>query len=164
MTARKKTIKKPSFVITYAISFLIVVLLLSGIGAVVYNSERSKYDERVWVGLTECSIEIESEIYRVLKKNKDDITAADIVWLKWCLANYYNETDQYLEVYYDNEKIADAKSSIYLKCHVSSEDASSGFKYYELDIIVIIYFYFPYIFSTKSKTIIWTIRIRLISD
>lgn len=134
MTARKKTIKKPSFVITYVISLLIVVLLLSGIGAVVYNSERSKYDERVRVGLTDCSNDIESEIYRVLKKNKDDITAADIVWLKWCLANYYIETDQYLEVYYDNEKIADAKSSIYLTYNVSSEDASSGFKYYKLEI------------------------------
>lgn len=134
MTARKKTIKKPSFVITYVISLMIVLFVLSGVGAVVYNSERSKYDERVRVGLTDYQNDIESEIYRVLKKDKDDITAADIVWLKWCLANYYTETDQYLEVYYDNEKIADAMSSIYLTYNVSSEDASGGFKHYKLEI------------------------------
>ena len=132
MTARRKTIKKPSFVITYAISLLIVVLLVSGIGVIVYKSEESKYYTRVFANEAEKYKEIESEIYDFLKKDKEKTTRADIVWMKWLLVNHYIETGQYIKVYKDKEMVADGSSMIHMVYNLESDAERSGFKYHIL--------------------------------
>lgn len=134
MTARRKTIKKPSFVITYAISLLIVVLLVSGIGVIVYKSEESKYYTRVFANEAEKYKEIESEIYDFLKKDKEKTTRADIVWMKWLLVNHYIETGQYIKVYKDKEMVADGSSMIHMVYNLESDAERSGFKYHDLEI------------------------------
>ena len=75
MTARKKTIKKPSFVITYVISLLIVSPFLIGVvGLLLYNSERTKYYSRVRANLSQKYTDIENYIFDYLAEDKEKIT------------------------------------------------------------------------------------------
>ena len=71
MNARKKTIKKPSFVITYVISLLIVSPFLIGVvGLLIYNSERTKYYSRVSKNVSENYSDVENEIFNYLAKDR----------------------------------------------------------------------------------------------
>ena len=135
MTARKKTIKKPSFVITYVISLLIVSPFLIGIvGLLFYNFEKTKYDSRVSEKMSQNFSDLENEIFRYLAKDKEKITEADTVWLKWILVCHYTETGQYVEVYRDKEVVADAKRTVTLTYNESSDKEPGGFKHYKLEI------------------------------
>ena len=135
MNARKKTIKKPSFVITYVISLLIVSPFLIGVvGLLIYNSERTKYYSRVSKNVSENYSDVENEIFNYLAKDREKITKSDTVWLKWILVNHYSETGQYIEVYKDNELVADAKRTVTLTYNESSDDALGGYKHYKLEI------------------------------
>lgn len=135
MTARRKTIKKPSFVITYVISLLIVSPFLIGVvGLLIYNSERTKYYSRVSKNVSENYSDVENEIFYYLAKDREKITKSDTVWLKWILVNHYSETGQYIEVYKDNELVADAKRTVTLTYNESSDDARGGYKHYKLEI------------------------------
>lgn len=135
MNARKKTIKKPSFVITYVISLLIVSPFLIGVvGLLIYNSERTKYYSRVSKNVSENYSDVENEIFTYLAKDREKITKSDTVWLKWILVNHYSETGQYIEVYKDNELVADAKRTVTLTYNERSDDALGGYKHYKLEI------------------------------
>lgn len=114
MTNRKNAIKKPNFMIIYSISVLIVFILLLGVGALVYDSEQTKYYERVNAHSNELYKDITNSIFAFLDKNKEEIRSTDIALLKKKLVTYYSSTGEYIEVYKDNELVADAKKSMFL--------------------------------------------------
>ena len=137
MTARKKTIKKPSFVITYVISLLIVSPFLIGVvGLLLYNSERTKYYSRVRANLSQNYSDIENYIFDYLAEDKEKITPSETVWLKWTLVCHYSETGQYIEVYKDKELVADAKQTVMLTYEQCSGDQTVGYNinHYKLEI------------------------------
>ena len=137
MNTRRKTIKKPSFIITYAISLLIVSPFLFGVvGLLIYNSEKTKYYSRVGSNLSENVSDIEYSIFDFLKKDKEKVTESDIVWLKWLLVNHYSETGQYIEVYKDKELVADAGSTVTLSYNQISDAQTYGYTctFYKLEI------------------------------
>ena len=137
MTARKKTIKKPSFVITYVISLLIVSPFLIGVvGLLLYNSERTKYYSRVGANLSQNYSDIENYIFDYLAEDKEKITPSETVWLKWTLVCHYSETGQYIEVYKNKELVADAKQTVMLTYNQCSGDQTVGYNInnYKLEI------------------------------
>lgn len=135
MTARKKTIKKPSFVITYVISLLIVSPFLIGVvGLLLYNSERTKYYSRVGANLSQNYSDIENYIFNYMAKDKEKISPSETVWLKWLLVNHYSETGQYIEVYKNKELVADAKQTVMLTYNKYSDDQVTGYTNYKLEI------------------------------
>ena len=137
MNAHKKTIKKPSFVITYAISLLILFPFILGVvGLLFYNFEKSKYYTRVSANVRQNYSDLENDIFSYLWKDKEKITESDIVWLKWLLVNHYSETGQYIEVYKDNELVADAKQTVMLTYNQCSGDQAHGYNInnYKLEI------------------------------
>lgn len=132
MTARKKTIKKPKFIITYSISFLIVLAVFTCVGAIVYHGESSKYYARVESNARENYYDLENEIYSFNQTDKEKIGRSDIVSLKRSLVKHYSMTGQYIEVHYDNEIVVDAKNTIILDYSVG--DGTAFYKTYYLEI------------------------------
>ena len=132
MTARKKTIKKPKFIITYSISFLIVLAVFTCVGAIVYHGESSEYYARVETNARENWYYLENEINNFNDTDKEKITRSDIVSLKRELVKHYSMTGQYVEVHYDDEIIVDAKNTIILDYSVG--DATGFYKSYYLEI------------------------------
>lgn len=132
MTARKKTIKKPKFIITYSISFLIVLAVFTCVGAIVYHGESSEYYARVETNARENWYYLENEINNFNDTDKEKITRSDIVSLKRELVKHYSMTGQYVEVHYDDEIIVDAKNTIILDYSVG--DATGFYKFYYLEI------------------------------
>lgn len=134
MTYRKKTIKKPKFIISYSISFLIVFTALLIMGMVIYFSEASKYYARVEANARDNYSSLEDEINAFLEKDREEISRADIVSLKWSLITHYTMTGQYIEVRYGNEIVADAKCTIMLDYSASVGDGSGLSNNYTLEI------------------------------
>lgn len=132
MTARKKTIKKPKFIITYSISFLIVLAVFTCVGAIVYHGESSEYYARVETNARENWYYLENEINNFNDTDKEKITRSDIVSLKRSLVKHYSMTGQYIEVHYDNEIVVDAKNTIILDYSVG--DGTAFYKTYYLEI------------------------------
>ena len=132
MTARKKTIKKPKFIITYSISFLIVLAVFTCVGAIVYHGQSSEYYARVETNARENLYYLENEIKNFNDTDKEKITRSDIVSLKRELVKHYSMTGQYIEVHYDDEIIVDAKNTIILDYSVG--DATGFYKFYYLEI------------------------------
>lgn len=127
MTNHKRTIKKPRFLISYLISFAIAFLVLLGVGVIVYNNEASKYYMRVRAIALEHYNDIHDSVYSFICKDNDDISEADIVSLRWILANHYTETGEYIEAYRDNELVADARQNVFLSLTTRYEDTYGNF-------------------------------------
>lgn len=127
MTNHKRTIKKPRFLISYLISFAVAFLVLLGVGIIVFNSESSKFYTRVKANAYENYCDIQDAAYNFINKDREDISELDIVWLRWLLVNHYAETGEYMEVYYDNKLIADAKQNVMLSYNTKYEDPYGGF-------------------------------------
>lgn len=134
MAARKKTIKKPKFIIIYSISFLIVLAVFTCVGAIVYHGESSEYYARVEANARDNYSSLEDEINAFLEKDREEISRADIVSLKWSLITHYTMTGQYIEVRYGNEIVADAKCTIMLDYSASVGDGSGLSNNYTLEI------------------------------
>jgi signal transduction histidine kinase len=134
MATPKKEIKKPSFIITYAVCLLVSLIVLGSFGAVLGLYAYNQYNYRAWDNMSSRHNDLTSEITHFLNTDKDNLTRDKIVWLKWVLVNHFTETGQCAEVYYDNELIADSQSTLILKYNVSSEDEQYGYKYYTLEI------------------------------
>ena len=132
MTARKKTIKKPKFIINYSISFVIVLAVFACVGAVAYFEESFKYYARVESNARENYYDLENEIYSFNQTDKEKIGRSDIVSLKRSLVKHYSMTGQYIEVHYDDEIIVDAKNTIILDYSVG--DGTAFYKTYYLEI------------------------------
>ena len=133
MTTRKKTIKKPSFITIYFISFFIVSLLLFGVGALIYNNEKTKFNSKLSEHSRELYSDVTGNIFDFLEKDKEKVTEADIVLLKHRLVLYYSWTGQYIEVYRGTELVADAKISAFLDYYDRTDEHGSS-TYYVLGI------------------------------
>ena len=134
MATRKKEIKKPSFIITYAVCLLVSLIIVGGFGIVFGAYAFNQYSNETWNNLVSHDNELTLEICDFLNTDKEDLTRERIVWLRWILLNHYSETGRCAEVYYDNELIADSKSTLILKYNVLSDDEQSGFSFYTLEI------------------------------
>ncbi len=134
MATRKKEIKKPSFIITYAVCLLVSLIIVGGFGIVFGAYAFNQYSNETWNNLVSHDNELTLEICNFLNTDKEDLTRERIVWLRWILLNHYSETGRCAEVYYDNELIADSKSTLILKYNVLSDDEQSGFSFYTLEI------------------------------
>ena len=134
MATRKKEIKKPSFIITYAVCLLVSLIIVGGFGIVFGAYAFNQYSNETWNNMVSHDNELTLEICNFLNTDKEDLTRERIVWLRWILLNHYSETGRCAEVYYDNELIADSKSTLILKYNVLSDDEQSGFSFYTLEI------------------------------
>ena len=114
MATRKKEIKKPSFIITYAVCLLVSLIVLGCFGTVIGVSQYYQYYEQAWNNMVTLDADLTTEICNFLSREKEDLTREKIVWLKWVILNHYSETGRCAEVYYDKELIADARSTLIL--------------------------------------------------
>ena len=114
MATRKKEIKKPSFIITYAVCLLVSLIVLGCFGTVIGVSQYYLFYDRAWGNMVGLDADLTTEICNFLSTDKEDMTREKIVWLKWVILNNYSETGRCAEVYYDKELIADARSTLIL--------------------------------------------------
>ncbi|SCW31863.1 Signal transduction histidine kinase [Ruminococcaceae bacterium YRB3002] len=114
MSTRKKIIRKPSFLITYAVSAVIMFILSVCIGLLVYAKKESEYDSRVMYWKKVYELDLDSILERTLYKGPEDVTREDLVNIKAALLSHYTDTEQYTEVYFNCEKISDACRSALL--------------------------------------------------
>lgn len=134
MTARKKTIKKPKFIITYAISFLIILAVLTCVGILLYLLEDEKYSTRVKQDATESEYRVEESLYEFIQKDKEDITGKDIVELKDMLVNLYSRMGVYTEVRYDGQTVVDSRRTIILDYYLPEYKDNELRKKYSFEI------------------------------
>ena len=114
MATRKKEIKKPGFIITYAVCLLVSLIVLGCFGAAIGVSQYYHFYQQAWNNMVTLDNDLTTEICNFLSTDKEDLTRERIVWLKWVILNYYSETGRCAEVYYGNELIADAGSTLIL--------------------------------------------------
>ena len=122
MATRKKEIKKPSFIITYAVCLLVSLIIVGGFGIVIGMSQYDNYYDQAWNNTVSREDDMSIEVLKILHTDKEDLTREKLVWLKWIMVNFFAETGRCAEVYYDNQLIADSKCSLILKYNVYSED------------------------------------------
>lgn len=106
MTTRRKIITKPSFIITYAISFVIVFLVLGCIGLLIYSNAETRHQDannRFRIG---SELELTEKICGYLDKER--VTREDIVKAKELILSHYTDTAQYTQVLVNGEPIVDA--------------------------------------------------------
>lgn len=122
MATPKKEIKKPSFIITYAVCLLVSLIVLGCFGTVYGVSKYNHYYELAWDNMVNIEADLTTEICNFLITNKDDLTRKKIVWLKRAILDHYSATGRCAEVYYDNELIADARSTLIMNYTDFSEE------------------------------------------
>ena len=97
MATRKKEIKKPSFIITYAVCLLVSLIIVGGFGAAIGVSQYYLFYVRAWGNMVGLDADLTTEICNFLSTDKEDITREKIVWLKWVILNHYSETGRCAE-------------------------------------------------------------------
>ena len=85
MATRKKEIKKPSFIITYAVCLLVSLIIVGGFCAAIGVSQYYLFYVRAWGNMVGLDADLTTEICNFLSTEKEDITREKIVWLKWVI-------------------------------------------------------------------------------
>ena len=134
MNGRKKAIKKPKFIITYAISFLIILAVLTCVGILLYLLEDEKYSTRVKKDAIESEYRVEESLYEFIQKDKEDITGKDIAELKDMLVNLYSRMGVYTEVRYDGQTVVDSRRTIILDYYLPEYKDNELKKKYAFEI------------------------------
>lgn len=137
MTTGRKTIKKPSFIITYSISFVIVFLVLGCIGLLIYSKAEDSY-------------QAENIHFRLIQENdmtdkvigyfeKESVTQEDIVNAKIELLSHYTDTAQYAQVWVNGKLSVDAGQTAFLryvnesgKCYMLELSDNKYLKYFDV--------------------------------
>ena len=137
MTTGRKTIKKPSFIITYSISFVIVFLVLGCIGLLIYSKAEDRY-------------QAENIHFRLIQENdmtdkvigyfeKESVTQEDIVNAKIELLSHYTDTAQYAQVWVNGKLSVDASQTAFLryvnesgKCYMLELSDNKYLKYFDV--------------------------------
>ena len=96
MTTRRKTIKKPSFIITYAISFVLFFLVLGCIGLLIYNRAETLFQFENNQFRIRSELELQEKIVGHL--TKEIVTGEDIVKVKELILSHYTDTAQYAQL------------------------------------------------------------------
>ena len=113
MTTRRKVIRKPSFIITYAISFVIVFLVLGCIGLLICINAEDRYQgENIHFRLTQEN-EMTDKIIGYYEK--ESVTQEDIVNAKIELLSHYTDTAQYAQVWVNGKLSVDAGQTAFLR-------------------------------------------------
>lgn len=135
MTTRRKGITKPSFIITYAISFLIVSLVLMVVGILIYSNERSKYDGRVIPYAEGLSADVDDQLANfIIRLEENTVTGKELAELKAALIRYYSQTGVYYEVYSDKTLIMDSSRSVILNFCLPEDRNKESKKFYAFEI------------------------------
>lgn len=123
MTTGRKTIKKPSFIITYSISFVIMFVVLGFIGTLIYliADFAFKGNADTFRLFTEKELDCEIADYLNKDKNIHDVTGKQIAGIKESLVNHYSKTGQYIQVLFDGERIADSSQTAIMTYYISDE-------------------------------------------
>ena len=117
----RKTIKKPSFVISYWQCLAVVAALLALIGLMIYGSVSGEYNNRAARRSGYDSAAIGRSIATTF--NKENVTAQDIAILKQQILWHYSSTGQAFEVYYNKQKVADSSRNMIMHyCPESFEE------------------------------------------
>ena len=82
MATRKKEIKKPSFIITYAVCLLVSLIVVGGFGIVIGVSQYYHFYQQAWNNMVTLDTDLTTEICNFLSTDKEDMTREKIVWLK----------------------------------------------------------------------------------
>ena len=113
MTTGRKTIKKPSFIITYSISFVIVFLVLGCIGLLIYSKAEDRYQaENIHFRLIQEN-DMTDKIIGYFEKER--VTQEDIVNAKIELLSHYTDTAQYAQVWVNGKLLVDAGQTAFLR-------------------------------------------------
>lgn len=136
MTTRRKVITKPSFIITYAISFVIVFLVLGCIGLLIYSNAEDRYQgENIYFRVTHEN-EMTDKIIGYFEKER--VTQEDIVNAKIELLSHYTDTAQYAQVWVNGKLSVDAGQTAFLryvnesgKCYMLELSDNKYLKYFD---------------------------------
>ena len=134
MNGLKKAKKKKKLIITYAISFLIILAVLTCVGILLYLLEDEKYSTRVKQDATESEYRVEESLYEFIQKDKEDITGKDIAELKDMLVNLYSRMGVYTEVRYDGQTVVDSRRTIILDYYLPEYKDNELRKKYAFEI------------------------------
>ena len=117
----RKTINKPSFIISYWQCLAVVAAFLALAGLMIYSSIAGEYNSRAARRSGFDSAAIGRTIATTL--NKKDVTAQDIAILRQQILWHYSSTGQAFEVYYNKQKIADSSRNMIMHyCPESFEE------------------------------------------
>ena len=117
----RKTIKKPSFIISYWQCLAVVAAFLALIGLMIYGSISGEYNNRAARRSGYDSAAIGRSIATTF--NKENVTAQDIAILKQQILWHYSSTGQAFEVYYNKQKVADSSRNMIMHyCPESFEE------------------------------------------
>lgn len=136
MTTRRKVITKPSLIITYAISFVIVFLVLGCIGLLIYSNAEDRYQgENIYFRVTHEN-EMTDKIIGYFEKER--VTQEDIVNAKIELLSHYTDTAQYAQVWVNGKLSVDAGQTAFLryvnesgKCYMLELSDNKYLKYFD---------------------------------
>lgn len=145
----RKTIKKPSFIISYGQCLIVVAAFLALIGFIIYSNISSDYTSRA-MRLTASQ---ESGMNRSISStfNKEKVTAQDIAKLKQQLLWHYSSTGQIFEVYYNQKKVADSFRTMVMHYSPETGDGDQPLYFLELaDTKYLQYFDTPEVLKYKA--------------
>jgi len=105
----RKTIRKPGFVIPYAVSLGITLAIMLTVGSLVYTI----YDQQFEKENDDIKLTVEQHVDDVLMENlyENEITKEIIARIKATLIENYSNSLQRVKVMYDGEEIADSRRS-----------------------------------------------------
>ena len=121
----RKTIKKPSFLIQYLGSLLLVAAFLILTGVIVRANAMSSYSGQSIFWKVNYENSLDSSLVPVW--NKKDLTREDIANIRKEVLEHYLFTGQRTKVYFDKELIADAS-----KTAVMTYLADDDYRTYEI--------------------------------
>ncbi len=105
----RKTIRKPGFVIPYAVSLGITLAIMLTVGSLVYTI----YDQQFEKENDDIKLTVEQRVDDVLMENlfENEISEEIIAKIKATLIENYSNSLQRVKVMYDGEEIADSRRS-----------------------------------------------------
>ncbi len=105
----KRQIRKPIFIVTYAISLAFSFIMLGCIGALIYSLHWSDYETQIQTLKRMTEFNLNNIIDKHI--NKNEVTREDISIIRQAIVTHYTDTEQFLEVYFDGDMIADSSKT-----------------------------------------------------
>ncbi|MCR4775580.1 MAG: HAMP domain-containing histidine kinase [Saccharofermentans sp.] len=146
---RRKTIKKPSFVISYWQCLAVVAAFLALVGFIIYGNIASEYNGKAM----RLTASIESGMNRNIATalTKENVTSQDIAKLKQQLLWHYSSTGQIFEVYYNQKKVLDSSRTMIMHYSPTTFDGNVPLYFLDLaDLKYLQYFDTPEVLRYKA--------------
>lgn len=116
---RNKIIRRPSFILLFLISLIVVFVVLGCIGSLVYLYFEAKYDNKVLLQKTFYESNLNNVIYSNL--NGQEISWENNALIKEALIDHYKNTDQRVCVYHNGYFIADSSQTAILNYYKDND-------------------------------------------